>query len=172
MQKAHRIMNSLSYSEEEIKIAGEDAYNFQGVNCPHILAKIQPGETILDLGSGLVIDSFIAAERTGPTGKVIGLDISRKEVLHATKRAQARDLTELVSFTHADMEKMPLEDNTVDCVISNGAFCLAPNKEKAFREILRVLKPGGRFSVSTTTMTAQINQSDGKQWPICMRMFI
>lgn len=70
------------------------------------------------------------------------------------------------------MEKMPLEDNSIDCVISNGAFCLAPNKKAAFSEILRVLKPGGRFSVSTSTMTVPIDQADGKQWPVCMRMFI
>lgn len=57
-------------------------------------------------------------------------------------------------------------------MISNGAFCLAPNKKAAFSEILRVLKPGGRFSVSTSTMCAPINQADGKQWPVCMRMFI
>lgn len=70
------------------------------------------------------------------------------------------------------MEKMPLPDNSIDCVISNGAFCLAPSKFKAFSEIMRVLKPGGRMSVSTSTMTAPINQADGKQWPVCMRMFI
>jgi len=73
-------MKSLDYSEEEIVIAGDDAYNFQGVNCPHILAKVQPGEAVLDLGSGLAVDSFIAAERVGPTGTVTGLDISKKEV--------------------------------------------------------------------------------------------
>jgi len=70
------------------------------------------------------------------------------------------------------MEKMPFKDNEFDCVISNGAFCLAPNKKAAFSEIMRVLKPGGRFSVSTSTMTANIDQADGKQWPICMRMFV
>ena len=75
-------------------------------------------------------------------------------------------------FVNADMETMPLEDASIDCVISNGAFCLAPNKEKAFKEIFRVLKPGGRMSISTSTMTAPIDQADGKQWPVCMRMFV
>ena len=70
------------------------------------------------------------------------------------------------------MEKMSLDSDTFDCVISNGAFCLAPNKKAAFSEIFRVLKSGGRFSVSTSTMKVKIDQADGKQWPICMRMFV
>ena len=70
------------------------------------------------------------------------------------------------------MEKMTLDSDMFDCVISNGAFCLAPSKKAAFSEIFRVLKPGGRFSVSTSTMKVQIDQADGKQWPICMRMFV
>lgn len=60
----------------------------------------------------------------------------------------------------------------LDCIISNGAFCLAPNKKAAFKEMYRILKPGGRFSVSTSVMTASVDQADGKKWPICMRMFV
>jgi len=70
------------------------------------------------------------------------------------KRAKLRGIDDRVTFVNADMEHMPLEDSSIDCVISNGAFCLAPNKRKAFSEIMRVLKPGGRMSVSTSTMTA------------------
>jgi ubiquinone/menaquinone biosynthesis C-methylase UbiE/uncharacterized iron-regulated protein len=172
LKKAYKVMKSIDYSDEEIKIAGDDAYNFQGVNNPHNLAKVQEGETVLDLGSGLGVDSFIASHRVGEQGKVIGLDISKKEVMHATKRAAARGVSDRVRFVNADMEKMPLEDNSISCVISNGAFCLAPNKAKAFAEIHRILKPGGRFSIATSTMTADVDQSDGKKWPICMRMFI
>ena len=107
LKKAHKVMASLDYSAEEIEIAGNDAYNFQGVNNPHNLAKIQPGENVLDLGSGLAVDSFIASARVGEEGKVTGLDISKKEVQHATKRAKARGVDSRVSFVHADMEKMP-----------------------------------------------------------------
>ena len=116
------------------------------------MAKIKPGEAVLDLGSGLAVDSFIAAARVGEQGTVVGLDISKKEVQHAQKRAKLRGIDNRVSFVNADMENMPLPDNSIDCVISNGAFCLAPNKKKAFSEIMRVLKPGGRMSVSTSTM--------------------
>lgn len=70
------------------------------------------------------------------------------------------------------MEQIPLSDSMIDCIISNGAFCLAPNKTAAFKEIHRILKPDGRFSVSTSVMTANIDQADGKKWPICMRMFV
>jgi SAM-dependent methyltransferase len=76
-----------------------------------------------------------------------------------------------VEFVVADMERLPFEDETFDAVISNGAFCLAPNKEKAFAEIFRVLKPGGRMSICTST--TKVNQLDeGVNWPLCMRMFI
>lgn len=112
---------------------------------------------MLDLGSGLGVDSMIAAERVGPSGKVTGLDISKKEVQHANRRAAARGLSERLDFVNADMEKMPFDDCSKDVVISNGAFCLAPNKERAFSEILRVLKPGGRFSVATSTMIAKVD---------------
>ena len=91
-------MKAINYSHEEFEIAGQDAYNFQGVNNPHNLAKIKEGEIILDLGSGLGVDSFIAAARTGETGKVTGLDLSKNEVLHANKRAAARGVSERVNF--------------------------------------------------------------------------
>lgn len=112
---------------------------------------------MLDLGSGLGVDSFIASHRVGKTGRVVGLDISKNEVKHATSRAKAREVSDYVSFVNADMEKMPFGKEEFDCVISNGAFCLAPNKEAAFSEIYRVLKPGGRFSVSTSTMIVNID---------------
>jgi ubiquinone/menaquinone biosynthesis C-methylase UbiE len=73
-------------------------------------------------------------------------------------------------FKVADMEEIPLPDGCIDVVISNGAFCLAPNKEKAFREIFRVLRPGGRISICTSTVKMDLQA--GVHWPICMRMFI
>ena len=80
-------MTYLGYTEEEFKIAGEDAYNYQGVGNPHQFAKIQPGEKILDVGSGLGVDSFIAKHYSGEKGRVVGIDISKKEVAHADARA-------------------------------------------------------------------------------------
>jgi len=170
LRKAEKMMARIGYSEEEISIAGQDAFNYQGVGNPHRAAAIQPGEVVLDLGSGLGVDSFIAAARAGEKGRVLGLDISKAEVAHASKRAQDRAVpASQLEFITADMEKMPLDDNSVDCVISNGAFCLAPNKPAAFREVFRVLKPGGRFAVCTSTV--KLTLEVGVNWPICMRMF-
>jgi len=168
--KAAWIMYSMGYSEEQFNAAGSDVYNFQGVGNPHIHANIRRGERVLDVGSGLGIDSFIATHATGPEGEVIGIDISAKEVSHAQKRAEASGLTK-TSFQVADMEKIPLPDESIDVIISNGAFCLAPNKKKAFAELFRVLKPGGRISVCTTT-TKMENLEEGVTWPLCMRMFV
>lgn len=168
--KAAWIMYSLGYSEEQFNAAGPQVFNFQGVGNPHIHAKIQPGEHVLDVGSGLGIDSFIASHSTGPTGEVTGIDISPKEVKHAQQQAKERGLDK-TQFLVADMESIPLPDDSVDVIISNGAFCLAPNKKKAFQELFRVLKPGGRISVCTTT-TKVDGLEQGVSWPLCMQMFI
>jgi len=169
--KAAWIMHSLGYNEEEFNAAGPDVYNFQGVGNPHLHAKIQKGEIVLDVGSGLGIDSTIACHATGPEGIVIGIDISEGETKHALKRAREQNLN--AHFMVADMENMSkkIPSNSIDVIISNGAFCLAPNKEKAFKELYRVLKPGGRISICTTT-TQEENLTPGVSWPLCMKMFI
>lgn len=168
--RARAIMKYLGYSDQDIDVAGRDAFNYQAVGNPHSHANIQAGERVLDVGSGLGIDSFIAAHRTGPHGTVIGIDLSRKEVEHANRRAQSRDVKQL-EFMVADMENIPLPDASVDVVISNGAFCLAPNKKKAFAELFRVLRPGGRISICTSTIQSDKLQ-EGVKWPLCMEMFI
>jgi len=167
---AATVMTFLEYTEEQIRIAGRDAFNYQGVGNPHKHARIRVGDRVLDLGSGLGVDSFIAASRVGDEGSVVGLDISKGEVVHASKRAKVRGVEEKVKFVNGDMENVPLPDESIDVVISNGAFCLAPDKEKAFKEIFRVLKPGGHFSVACTTLLKEL---DGDvNWPICMRVFM
>lgn len=91
------------------------------------------------------------------------------EVKHAQKRVKERNIKN-INFLQGDMEKMPFDDNQFDVVISNGAFCLTPYKEKAFREIFRVLKKGGRMSICTSVKISELEK--GVNWPICMRMFI
>jgi len=169
LKLAAAVMTRLGYTKEQIDTAGIDAYNYQGVGCPHLFADIKEGAKVLDVGSGLGVDSFIAAGACGSTGSVIGIDISKGEVLHANTRAESRN-SENTIFIQADMEKMPFPDNSFDNVISNGAFCLAPNKERAFREIHRVLKPGGSFSVCCTTLLTRLE--DQVNWPVCMRVFM
>jgi len=168
LERAQVIMEQLGYTQEEIDVAGKDAYNYQGVGNPHLNAKIRPGERVLDVGSGLGIDSLIAAHHAGEDGKVIGIDLSSNEVKHAQDRADDRELD--IRFAVADMENIPLPDNCIDVIISNGAFCLAPNKEKAFSELYRVLRPGGRMAVCTTTIRDDSLEA-GVEWPLCMRMF-
>mmetsp|Transcript_55591 Transcript_55591/g.110412 ORF Transcript_55591/g.110412 Transcript_55591/m.110412 type:complete len:464 (-) Transcript_55591:116-1507(-) len=170
-EKALAVMTRLGYTAEQLRIAGDDAANFQGVSSPHRLAELTRGDHVLDLGSGLGIDSFIAAECVGPSGKVTGVDIAEAEVRHATLRAEARRLAPRLTFLVADLERLDgIPDASVDCVISNGAFCLTPDKPRAFAEVARVLRSGGRFAVATSTVK-QALAADG-HWPLCMRMFI
>jgi len=168
LRRARAIMTYLGYTKEEIGVAGKDAFNYQGVGNPFRNAKIQPGERVLDVGSGLGVDSFIAAHHAGSDGRVIGIDISKREVKHAQVQAAKREID--VRFAESDMEDIPLPDGCIDVIISNGAFCLAPNKEKAFAELFRVLKPGGRIAVCTTTVRSAKLEL-GVNWPICMKMF-
>ena len=169
LAKAAAIMSALGYSTDEFDVAGVDAYNFQGVGNPHLHAQICPGDIVLDVGSGLGVDSFIANAATGQGGKVIGIDISAREVAYAQQRAKERGIG--IRFVTADMESLPLPDNSVDVIISNGAFCLVPDKRKALSEMFRVLKPGGRISVCTSTIL-DANLEPGVSWPLCMQMFI
>jgi SAM-dependent methyltransferase len=165
---AHAIMKLLGYTQEQIGIAAAHAADFQGVGNPHRLAALQQGETVLDIGCGLGIDSFIAAHAVGESGRVVGVDIAYRQVQHATSRAAERGLHN-VRFEVADIERMPFPNAFVDVVISNGAFCLTPDKRAAFREVARVLKPGGRFSICTSLIRNPLES--GVEWPLCIGSF-
>lgn len=114
-------------------------------------AQIEPGETILDVGCGGGIDSILAARRTGPGGRVIGLDFL-PEMLERTAAAAAEAGLDNVEVLEGEMEAIPLPDASVDHVISNGVINLAPRKRRVLAECARVLAPGGRFSVSDLTV--------------------
>mmetsp|Transcript_11396 Transcript_11396/g.23307 ORF Transcript_11396/g.23307 Transcript_11396/m.23307 type:complete len:680 (+) Transcript_11396:257-2296(+) len=172
VKKARAILTYLGYTADEQEIIGDsDIFNYQGVGNPFPLASIKKGEHVIDLGSGLGIDSFLAAHYTGIEGKVLGVDISRNEVKHANARAQDRGVSSFVSFEPNDIESLKgVSSEIFDVAISNGAFCLAPNKEKAFASVYRVLKQGGRMSICTTTVREDLDVET--QWPLCMRMFV
>jgi arsenite methyltransferase len=117
-------------------------------------ADIEPGETILDLGCGSGIDTILAARRTGPAGRVIGLDFL-PEMLERTAAAAAEAGLDNVETLEGEMEALPLPDDSVDHVISNGVINLSPRKARALAECARVLRPGGKFSVSDLTIVEE-----------------
>ena len=148
------------FAEDYSKLKGynEDADLGLGCGIPTEFAQIKEGDTVLDLGSGAGNDCFVARELCGPTGKVIGLDMT--EVMIDKARINADKLGfNNVEFRLGDIEQMPIGGNSIDTVISNCVLNLVPNKEKAFSETYRVLKPGGHFSVSDVVLKGELPES-------------
>lgn len=172
MEKAHGILTSLFYTPEEIKYAGIDAVNYQGVGCPHRHVEIKKGESVLDMGSGLGVDSLLAASAVGKEGRVVGVDLSEECVHHANKRAKERGIESSLCFHHSPIENFDEQicgEKVFDVVISNGAFCLLPSKRAGFRNAFKVLKSGGRIAICTTVLKEQLEGD--VEWPLCMETF-
>src|SRR5687768_7817170 len=140
------------YSDEELASLPPDAVAWSfGTGNPVAWAELQPGETVVDLGSGGGIDAIFAAREVGPTGRVVGMDLLPEMVERARANTAAAGLDN-VEFFEGEIEAIPLPDESVDAVISNGVISLSARKARVFAEALRVLRPGGRVCLSDMTL--------------------
>ena len=165
-----KVALSSGYTEEQLVQVPEHAaaYAF-GCGNPVALAGIEPGQTVLDIGSGAGIDVFLAASKVGPKGRVIGLDLT-PEMIEAAKQNAAQAGIENVEFRLGDAEDIPVESGSVDWIISNCVINLAPDKEEVFREAYRVLRSGGRVLISdivTRDLPEEVRRS-AKAWAGCI----
>ncbi|MDX1907926.1 MAG: arsenite methyltransferase [Bacteroidia bacterium] len=144
---SQEVYNIMSDDYATLEGYAPDADLNLGCGLPTQFAKISPGQTVIDLGSGAGNDCFVARHETGPEGRVIGIDFTPEMIARARQNA-AKLGYDNVTFREGDIEDIPVADQTADVVVSNCVLNLVPNKTRAFQEIYRVLKPGGHFSIS------------------------
>lgn len=149
------LYNIMSDDYSQLEGYNPDADLGLGCGLPTAFAKIKKGDTVIDLGSGAGNDAFVARHETGETGKVIGIDFTPAMIEKARNNAALRGFNN-VEFREGDIEKMPITANTADVIVSNCVLNLVPNKDGVMKEIYRVLKPGGHFSISDIVLEGEL----------------
>jgi arsenite methyltransferase len=155
------VAEAFGYTPEELASIPEEAN--MGLSCgnPTAFASLRAGETVVDLGCGGGLDVLLAAGKVGPTGRAIGIDMT-PEMIERARSGAARVGATNVEFHHATIDRLPLADASVDCVISNCVINLAPDKPAVFREIFRILRPGGRVAVSDIALKKPLPDDLGR----------
>jgi SAM-dependent methyltransferase len=155
--------DALGYSAEDSAVAPEASNLGLGCGNPLAIASLRPRQTVLDLGSGAGFDCFLAARAVGPSGKVIGVDMTHDMLAKARQNAKKNGFTN-VEFRLGEIEALPVADNSVDVIISNCVINLSPEKQRVFNESYRVLKPAGRLAVADMVATATLPDDVKEDW--------
>ena len=171
LEMGHDLAARLGYPTDDLApVPPEAVESFAGVGYHLAMAKLRVGDRVVDLGSGSGMDAFLAARQVGPTGEVLGIDMTDAQLAKARRLAQ-RDGRANTRFEHGYIEHIPMPDGWADVVISNGVINLCNDKDAVFREIARLLKPGGRLAISDIVTERQLTDAivcDVNLWASCI----